>query len=212
MNSELKKRLFTSIIISSLTFFFILKGNIFFALFLICIFFISIFEWINLCNKKSLQFFGIVLLIISFSLAFILRDKSLGFFILVILISISSDIGGFIFGKIFRGRKLTKISPNKTYAGAFGSYFLSLIISLIYLNMQTEFSSSIEYDFNIIYLFLIIFISTINQVGDLTISYFKRLRKVNDTGNLLPGHGGILDRIDGMIFSIPIGYIFYLFV
>ena len=165
-----------------------------------------------MCNKKSLQFFGIVLLIISFSFAFILRDKSLGFFILVILISISSDIGGFIFGKIFGGRKLTKISPNKTYAGAFGSYFLSLIISLIYLNMQTEFSSSIEYDFNIIYLFLIIFISTINQVGDLTISYFKRLRKVNDTGNLLPGHGGILDRIDGMIFSIPIGYIFYLFI
>jgi len=212
MNKELKKRLFTSIIISLLTFFFIYQENVIFALFIICIFFISVFEWINLCNNKLSKFFGINLLIISFSLAFLLRDKSLSFFIFVILISISSDIGGFVFGKTFGGKKLTKISPNKTYAGAFGSYILSFITSLIYLNIQTDLSVSINNDFKIIYLFLIFFISTINQLGDLTISYFKRLKKVSDTGNLLPGHGGLLDRIDGMIFTLPAGYIFYLFL
>jgi phosphatidate cytidylyltransferase len=212
MNKELKKRLFTSIIISLLTFFFIYQENVIFALFIICIFFISVFEWINLCNNKLSKFFGINLLIISFSLAFLLRDKSLSFFIFVILISISSDIGGFVFGKTFGGKKLTKISPNKTYAGAFGSYILSFITSLIYLNIQTDLSVSINNDFKIIYLFLIFFISTINQLGDLTISYFKRLKKVSDTGNLLPGHGGLLDRIDGMIFTLPVGYIFYQFL
>ena len=212
MNKELKKRLFTSIIISLLTFFFIFQENVIFALFIICIFFISVFEWINLCNNKLSKFFGINLLIISFLLAFLLRDKSLSFFIFVILISISSDIGGFVFGKTFGGKKLTKISPNKTYAGAFGSYILSFITGLIYLNIQTELSVSINNDFKIIYLFLIFFISTINQLGDLTISYFKRIKKVSDTGNLLPGHGGLLDRIDGMIFTLPVGYIFYQFL
>jgi len=158
------------------------------------------------------KFFGINLLIVSFSLTYILRDKSLSFFIFVILISISSDIGGFVFGKTFGGKKLTKISPNKTYAGAFGSYILSFITGLIYLNIQTDLSVSINNDFKIIYLFLIFFISTINQLGDLTISYFKRIKKVSDTGNLLPGHGGLLDRIDGMIFTLPVGYIFYQFL
>ena len=212
MNNDLKKRLITSIIISLLTVFFIFQGNVIFALFIICIFFISVFEWINLCNNKLLKFFGINLLIVSFSLAYLLRDKSLSFFIFVILISISSDIGGFVFGKTFGGKKLTKISPNKTYAGAYGSYILSFITGLIYLNIQTDLSVTINNDYNIIYLFLIFFISTINQLGDLTISYFKRLKKVSDTGNLLPGHGGLLDRIDGMIFTLPVGYIFYLFL
>ena len=118
----------------------------------------------------------------------------------MILICISTDIGGYVFGKIFKGPRLTKISPNKTYAGMFGGYFLSLIsfwLANKFINLEIP-----------IYFFIIvIIISTISQIGDIFISYFKRLSKVKNTGNIIPGHGGLLDRIDGMIFAFPIFYI-----
>lgn len=212
MNSELIKRVLTSVIVSLLTFFFIIKGETFFIIFLICLFLISVSEWIKLCLNNFHIFSGIFFFIISFLSAFKLHDTNLGYFILVVLIAISSDIGGFVFGKIFKGPKLTKISPNKTYAGSLGSYFLSLIISSIYIEISDKLIN-ISFDiFSIKYIFFIIFISTITQLGDLTISYFKRLKKIENTGNLLPGHGGLLDRIDGIIFVIPLSYIFYLFL
>ena len=124
---------------------------------------------------------------------------------IIILICITSDIGGYIIGKIFKGPRLTKISPNKTYAGVFGSFLLSLIAGLIYLNYfgKKELTDS---DHLIIFL-SILFISLISQIGDLVISYFKRKAKLKDTGKILPGHGGLLDRIDGLIFVFPTIYI-----
>ena len=113
-------------------------------------------------------------------------------------ICICSDIGGFIFGKTFKGKKLTKISPNKTISGSIGSFVMSLIlISIIYY----FFYNSIDL-FSLIILTLIISLSC--QLGDLFVSYLKRKARVKDTGNLLPGHGGILDRIDGMLLAIPV--------
>ena len=212
MNSELKKRILTSTIISLLTFFFIIKGKIFFTIFLIFIFIISLSEWINLSLNKFSKFSGIFFLIISFLSAYQLKDINLGYFILVLLISISSDIGGFVFGKFLGGPKLTKISPNKTYSGSIGGYFLSLITGLIFIKVSDHEINNSFNDFSIKYIFFIILISTINQLGDLTISYFKRLKKIENTGNLLPGHGGLLDRIDGIIFVIPLSYFLYLFL
>ena len=122
-------------------------------------------------------------------------------FFFVILICVSTDVGGYCFGKFFKGPKLTKISPNKTYAGMIGGYFLSLSSLLIIINIM-------DYNHIITRLFLItILISTVSQVGDIIISYFKRLSKIKNTGKIIPGHGGLLDRIDGMIFSFPIYYI-----
>jgi phosphatidate cytidylyltransferase len=211
MNNELIKRILTSVIISLFTFFFIIKGGIFFIIFLIFLFLISVSEWIKLCLNSFHITFGILFLIISFLSAFKLQDTNLGYFILVILIAISSDIGGFVFGKILKGPKLTRISPNKTYAGSLGGYFLSLIISAVFLEIS-DLLTDIPFDnFSKKYFFFIVFVSTINQLGDLTVSYFKRLKNISDTGNLLPGHGGLLDRIDGLIFAIPFSYIFYLF-
>ena len=212
MNSELIKRVLTSVIVSLLTFFFIIKGETFFIIFLICLFLISVSEWIKLCLNNFHIFSGIFFFIISFLSAFKLHDTNLGYFILVVLIAISSDIGGFVFGKIFKGPKLTKISPNKTYAGSLGSYFLSLIISSIYIEISDKLINISFENFSKKYFLFIILISSINQFGDLVISYFKRLKNVNDTGSLLPGHGGLLDRIDGLIFAIPFSYIFYLFI
>ena len=118
----------------------------------------------------------------------------------VILICILSDLGGYVFGKTFKGKKLTKISPNKTYSGMIGSFLFPFVFSLFY-------SYSISFiDFKTI-MFLSLLISGISQSGDLMISLLKRKARVKDTGNILPGHGGILDRIDGILFALPFGII-----
>ena len=120
------------------------------------------------------------------------------FFFYAIMVSIGSDLGGYIFGNIFKGKKLTKISPNKTISGVIGAFVFSMLIIPIFYN-DLKF-------ININLLFLAtILISTISQLGDLFISFLKRLAKVKDTGNILPGHGGVLDRIDGMLFAAPAG-------
>ena len=122
----------------------------------------------------------------------------------LILICICTDIGGFIFGKIIGGKKFTKISPNKTYAGIIGSFIIPLIFGYLY---NAIYSEILVLKINIF--LLIIFISFISQCGDLMISFFKRKAKIKDTGSILPGHGGILDRIDGMLLALPIGVILF---
>ena len=132
------------------------------------------------------------------------------------MISIFTDIGGYIFGKFFKGPKLTKISPNKTYSGVIGSLLMPVFAGLFYIK-YIEFPSGVvvpikldllNTNFDLTFLILTVSISIISQLGDLIISYFKRLSKIKDTGKILPGHGGLLDRIDGLIFVIPISYLF----
>ena len=122
--------------------------------------------------------------------------------IYLISICICSDVGGFIFGKIFKGKKLTKISPKKTIAGSIGSFILPITLVPFFFNLLPEKFNDI---FNLILLSIIV--AFICQLGDLFISFLKRKAKVKDTGNLLPGHGGLLDRIDGMLLAIPFGVI-----
>ena len=123
-------------------------------------------------------------------------------FLFILSICIFTDIGGYIFGKIFKGKKLTSISPNKTYAGMIGSFVCSLIISIVFIKyFNFSFYLIIFYFYNF----------TISQSGDLFISYLKRKADIKDTGNFLPGHGGLLDRMDGMIFAIPIGIKIFVF-
>ena len=115
-----------------------------------------------------------------------------------VLVAILSDIGGLVFGKTFKGKKLTKISPNKTISGSIGSIVLSMVLIPIFYN------ELIIYDlFTLIILTIVI--SLISQIGDLFISFLKRKAKVKDTSDLLPGHGGLLDRVDGIIFAVPLG-------
>ena len=126
----------------------------------------------------------------------------------MIIICISTDIGGYIFGRIFRGPKLTKISPNKTYSGMIGSYFFALLFSFIFLNNVSLIAVN-TYDINSELFFIVLLISTTSQIGDLTVSFFKRLSKIKDTGKLIPGHGGLLDRIDGLLFAMPVSFIIF---
>ena len=125
------------------------------------------------------------------------------FIIYILLICIFSDIGGYVIGKVIGGKKLTKISPNKTISGSVGSFCFSIVPLLLLYNFdQSEYS----YSFN--NFLLCLEISLVCQLGDIFISYIKRKAKVKDTGNFLPGHGGLLDRIDGIIFAMPYVWIY----
>ena len=206
--NEFTKRLFTSLVILIPTFFIIFYGGFLFIIFLAIIFLLTLYEWLNLCENKIILFLGIAVLISSFSAMFYLRRIDLYLLLFIMIISISSDIGGYMFGKLFKGPKLTKISPNKTYSGMIGSYVFTLSIGTSYILYSNSLLIIPEIDYSLFEIVLIMLIlSSINQIGDIILSYFKRLKKVKDTGRLLPGHGGLLDRIDGLIFSILAGYL-----
>jgi len=209
MTNEILKRTLSSIILLLLTFFCIIKGSYLFIILLIAVFLISSLEWHNMSKQKSYYFIGFIYLFFSLFCVYKLRfdfTKDASIFLLITIICILTDIGGFIFGKVFKGPKLTKYSPNKTYSGLFGSFFLS--ISIIPINFFFNFLS----DVNLITLMIFtLIVSAISQLGDIFISYFKRSSNIKDTGKIIPGHGGLLDRIDGMIFAFPIAYLMILF-
>ena len=207
MLKEFEKRLLSSLILIPISIFFIIKGSIFFIFFLSIFFLATSYEWFKMCKKNNfLKFLGTIFLLFSFYATFVIRNESLNFFLFIVTVCIFTDIGGYIFGKIFKGPKLTTISPNKTYAGTIGSFILSLISALIFIKYFGI--VQISYTNHSILLLIILFISLISQIGDLIISYFKRKAKLKDTGKMLPGHGGLLDRIDGLIFVMPIVYFF----
>tara|TARA_B100001939_G_C16897033_1_gene598136 strand:- start:262 stop:915 length:654 start_codon:yes stop_codon:yes gene_type:complete len=214
MNKDFLKRLISSVFLIPLSFYFIFKGSWFFSFFLIICFLITIYEWHMMSKNKSYIVYGYLFIVFSFYSVYIIRndlgDDSLFIFLFILITSISTDIGGYVFGKIFKGPKLTKISPKKTYSGVLGGYILSLIVVILFFNFSHFITNNI-FTLSFSKIFLILIISSISQAGDLVISYFKRLSKIKDTGRLIPGHGGILDRIDGMIFAFPFYFLFNLF-
>ena len=200
MTPEFIKRIISSIILLPLAFYFLLSGEFLSIFFIIICFIIACYEWNKISKNKSYKIFGFIFLLSSFYSFYNLSINSFHL-IFVISICISTDIGGYIFGKTFKGIKLTKISPNKTYAGMIGGYLLSFICLLIIIIFTNYPGTPFEY-------FLITFLlSTVSQVGDIIVSYFKRQASIKNTGNLIPGHGGLLDRIDGMIFAVPTLYL-----
>ena len=209
INGELQKRILSSIILIPVSFFFIIQGSFTFIFFLSLIFLATSLEWFRMTrNKDLLRIFGIFFLFFSFFSAIYLRQYiGLNFFLFLIIICIFTDIGGYIFGKTLKGPRLTKISPRKTYSGVIGSFLISLLFGLIYIKYLGQKSRILLEADTIFIILLILFISLVNQIGDLVISYFKRKAKLKDTGKILPGHGGFLDRIDGIIFVMPITYI-----
>ena len=218
INKELQKRILSSIILIPISIFFIFQESMFFIFFLSLVFLATAYEWLKMSKNINIKMLGIIFLLFSFYLSYLLRTKNgFEFFLFVILISILTDIGGYIFGKTFKGPKLTKISPKKTYAGVIGSFIFSVFGGLIFYEHIANVKGIIIFNYksfepygvnlNLFILFIILIISLISQLGDLTISYFKRIAKIKDTGKILPGHGGLLDRIDGIIFAAPSIYL-----
>ena len=222
MSQNLLKRLITSIVLLSLLILINFSHKYIFILsiliigLIICLEANNIFSKFlsrkyskkNFSNKLDINF--IILNIITFFYIFFVfcslsyeihRSESPIFFLYVVSICFFTDIGGYVFGKIIGGKKLSKISPNKTIAGTVGSFILSIIPLIIVINFNY-----LDLEFNLINIIFCLLISLISQLGDLFISLIKRKAKIKDTGNLLPGHGGILDRVDGIIFAVPFSY------
>ena len=215
MNLELKKRIITSVFLLAL----LCLMYLYTFILMISVIIISIISWIefnglivkifkkNNNKDKLLRFFykAISLMYFSMLIYLVLLIKSQKqdfeiFIIFSILISVMSDIGGLVVGRTFKGKKLTKISPNKTVSGSIGSFIFSLFLIPIffeYIPNNDLLTLSI----------ITLIISLTSQLGDLFISFLKRKARVKNTSDLLPGHGGILDRIDGIIFALPIGFL-----
>ena len=211
MNLEFKKRVITSLIL----FILLILMYLYSYILLISLIIIAVISWIefygliskifykNKILKFTFKLFSMIYLsLIVFGLLYIISNNPelKIFFVYTILVSIASDIGGLVFGKLFKGRKLTSISPKKTISGSIGSFAFSFLL--------IPFSLDFIVDHEFITLLIITsLISLATQLGDLFISFIKRKANVKDTSDLLPGHGGLLDRIDGIIFAIPIGYL-----
>ena len=208
--TEIKKRFFTSILLF-LVLFLCIYSQVAVTFFLVFCFYQMISEFYFIFSKifkqnKFNTYISMLFILCALSCIIIFvwttfisdNHNAKLFFFLIVSITISTDIGGFLFGKIFKGKKLSKISPKKTYSGMIGSYILSFV--------TTYFLFKNYFNFTDLMLFVII-ISTSSQIGDLLISFLKRNANIKDTGNILPGHGGLLDRFDGLILAIPIGLI-----
>ena len=200
MDRELVKRILSSIILLPIAYYSLVAGSFFSIFFIIICFIAACYEWNKMNKNYPNKIFGFIFLLFSFYAFYYLSFKLI-LLLFVILICIATDLGGYIFGKIFKGPKLTKISPNKTYAGVIGGYSLSFISLSIFTNYMYF---SVTYFHFLLITFLL---STVSQIGDIIVSYFKRRAGIKNTGNLIPGHGGLLDRIDGMIFAVPTLYL-----
>ncbi len=223
MSENLFKRIITSIILLSLLVFINFSHKYILILSILILGIIISIEANNLFSKilisnyvknnstsKNFNYKFLILNIITFCYIFFIfchfsyeihRSEGPVFFLYLIGICFFTDIGGYIFGKIIGGKKLSKISPNKTISGTVGSFILSLFPLILIINFNY-----LDLKFNLINIFFCLFVSLISQLGDLFISFIKRKANIKDTGNLLPGHGGALDRVDGIIFAVPFSY------
>ena len=215
MSLELRNRIITSIALFLFIYISVFINSYITIIFLIIISFISWLEFTILTNKvyrKKNEIIANLILILSFFYVTIFAGVTYYFiyidniyFVYILLICAFSDIGGYVFGKIFKGKKLTDISPNKTISGSLGSLLFSLVpyflFKVVFIYSEIEFFAFVSN--NLSNILICIYLSLICQMGDLFISYFKRLADVKDTGKILPGHGGLLDRIDGIIFAVP---------
>jgi phosphatidate cytidylyltransferase len=201
--SNFKKRFIVSLLAFPLIYILLYQKTLF-NLIIIIIFLFCLYEWIKIFKKKNIIFFLGLLILFIFLISLIriynFEDFNLKF-LWLILITWLTDIGGYIFGKLIRGPKLIKISPNKTWAGAIGSIILSQFAILIFL-------LDVNYRFNIYIIFSQLFLSITGQIGDILMSFIKRKNKKKDTSNFIPGHGGFLDRVDGLIWIVIFGNIF----
>ena len=217
IHDEIFKRILSSIILFPLIILAIANGGFFFNFVIILCLIISLIEWSKISFNKIIFYLGFFFLLFSFYSIFKIRnfyfsnDQNIFMFIYVFIICVSTDIGGFFFGKLFKGPKLTKISPNKTYSGFIGAIFLSAISSYLFLKNSNLFFLTLYHN-DLFFLSITLLMSIISQLGDIIISYFKRKSKLKDTGNLIPGHGGLLDRIDGIIFVYPSFYLLLFFI
>ena len=208
--SNLQKRILTALIVLPISLIFIFIGGYITLIFLLTIFLIANYELFSVFKKRATILFLDLILILSLYSIYLLAESNNELLLWIIILVVCSDVGGYIFGKLFKWKKFTNISPKKTVSGVFGSFIFSLMSPILFYFIINPFDKMSSDNFlEPKYFFYSIVFSLIAQAGDLTISYFKRLEKIKDTGKILPGHGGIFDRIDGLMFVSIFAYILY---
>ena len=200
--TNFQKRFLTALVVLPISLIFVLIGGYVTLLFLLTVFFIANYELFTVFKKKTTLLFLDLILILSLYSIYLMAERNSDLLLWVIILVVCSDVGGYVFGKLFKWKKFTNISPNKTVSGVFGSFIFSLMSPILFYYIMGS-DNFLEPK----YFFYSIIFSLIAQAGDLTISYFKRLEKIKDTGKILPGHGGIFDRIDGLMFVSIFAYI-----
>ena len=200
--TNFQKRFLTALVVLPISLIFVLIGGYVTLLFLLTVFFIANYELFTVFKKKINLLFLDLILILSLYSIYLMAERNSYLLLWVIILVVCSDVGGYVFGKLFKWKKFTNISPNKTVSGVFGSFIFSLMSPILFYYIMGS-DNFLEPK----YFFYSIIFSLIAQAGDLTISYFKRLEKIKDTGKILPGHGGIFDRIDGLMFVSIFAYI-----
>ena len=212
MNYEIIKRILTSLILFHVLIYCSYYSGFYLIVFLGFVYFLCFYEIVKNTKNLLFNFLSNIILIFAFFSFYYLRgytNYSLVILYWILISNFLSDIGGYVFGKAFKGKKLTKISPNKTYSGSIGSIFFSFF-SLPFLNLLQDFvfNELLVNFYQLKYFFLTAIISIICQLGDLYFSFLKRKIKIKNFSNILPGHGGVLDRIDGLIFVLILNFIF----
>ena len=209
ISKNLKKRIITSLFLLSLfVLMFVFNEILIFSLIIFGV--ISILEFLNISRKIFNHYLGLIISNLIFVIyififcIFTVYFSNISYlkiiFFSLFLSCIASDIGGYVFGKIFKGPKLTKISPNKTVSGSIGSFIFSCLTFSISIFFFTN-------SLNNMILLVGLITSLGCQMGDLFFSFLKRKAKIKDTGNFFPGHGGVLDRLDGIFLGIPLGFL-----
>mgnify|MGYP006108641597 CR=1 FL=1 len=222
MTKNLLKRIITSIVLLSLLFIINFSNQLIFVLSILTLGILVCVEANNIFSKLQENKFSKKISVKRFNLKFLFLNLStflyiflifcyfsyklhstLGpyFFLYVVSICFFTDIGGYIFGKIIGGKKLTKVSPNKTISGTIGSFLIGIVPLFFFLKIN-----SINIEFSLKHVLFALLVSLVSQLGDLFVSFFKRKAKIKDTGKILPGHGGFLDRVDGIIFAVPFSF------
>lgn len=186
------------------------------SIWLLIAWFISVFEWYGLSKKTTFFAPCIILGVVYITLAygsFLALREVYSINVLVVFLGMIwvSDIGAYFVGKTIGGPKLIqKISPNKTWSGFGGALFFPSLFAVLWYMF---FGFHLEFDHNAWFILwpmmavIGVTMGSVGQVGDLLVSFIKRQADVKDTGSIIPGHGGLLDRIDSMLLGAPVFFV-----
>ncbi len=213
MSSTLVKRILSALILAPCFLFAIIYGGIPLFIWLFIAFVVSVYEWFHLAKKVDYfvpaLVLGVVYISLSYTSFLALREMYSASIIALLLGMIwFSDIGAYFVGKTIGGPKLIQaVSPNKTWSGFGGALFFPALFAVrwvAFMGIHEPMDNHSLYLMLPIAAVLGVVIGSVGQAGDLLVSFLKRQANVKDTGTIIPGHGGLLERIDSMLLATPV--------
>ena len=217
LNRNFLLRILSTIVIIPLAFILLFLGNFYSAIFIFICYLMMIYEWLyitkDIDRNKAYLICGFIYITISAFTFYVVAKYATSILFFIIITVILFDTFSYIFGKIIKGPKIAKkISPSKTWSGFLLGIFFTLISVHYLLQLTTNEDLILWFDEIKIFDFLTFFLCILAFVGDLLVSFVKRRGKVKDSGKIIPGHGGILDRVDGLLFILFVASFFVIYL